>query len=159
MRECVHHLSRGHEREEVPRLEQVAPLDDAHADVWAQGPVNVSLLVAESEAHRCGCLPPTEHMWFHELAKEGKAPCYSVTPGVGCEEAAATYLPWAQGEADAVRFFGLSATGYVQNRDMEGECNGLLTYDAVQKLNSTPIVQGNRLLSELHDSIWRPSRV
>ena len=25
-----------------------------------------------------------------------------------------------------IRYFGLSATGYVQNRDMEGECNGLM---------------------------------
>jgi len=34
----------------------------------------------------------------------------------------------------------------------------LLTYDAAQKLNATPIAEGNRLLKQLHDSIWRPRR-
>jgi hypothetical protein len=44
---------------------------------------------------------------------------------------------------DQVKFFGLSATGYVQNRNMEGECNELLlTYDAEPKLNNTPIIAG-----------------
>ena len=53
-----------------------------------------------------------------------------------------------------MRFFGLAATGYVQNRDMEGECNGLLTYDAEPKLNSTPIVAGNALLADAHAELW-----
>lgn len=56
-------------------------------------------------------------MWFHKLPIADA--CYSVTKGVDCDTASQTYLPWAQAEVDQVRFFGLSATGYVQNRDME----------------------------------------
>lgn len=128
----------------------VTDVQDFHTDGPPSAPLNASLLVGTSEAHRCGCLPPTYHTWFRELKK----PCYSVTEGVGCDAASATYMPWAEQEADAIKFFGLSATGYVQNRDMEGECNGLLTYDAFQKLNSTPIIQGNAMLKQVHASTW-----
>ena len=108
-----------------------------------------------SEAHRCGCQPPLAHTWFHAQASKGQASCYSVTKGVDCAAASATYLPWAEKDvANAVTYFGLSATGYVQNRDMEGECNGLLTYDGVPKLNATPIREGNALLTEAHKRVW-----
>ena len=134
----------------------VSDVQDFHSDGASYGDINASLMVSVSEAHRCGCLPPKQHMWFHALPEDRA--CYSVEKGVDCDASSATYMPWAQADASAVRYLGLGATGYVQNRDMEGECNGLLTYDAVQKLNATPIVQGNRLLTELHDSIWRPTR-
>lgn len=91
-------------------------------------------------------------MWFHNLNMADA--CYSVTKGVDCDAASQTYMPWAESELDQVRFFGLSATGYVQNRDMEGECNGLLTYDAYPKLNNTPIVAGNLLLAQAHAEVW-----
>ena len=71
-----------------------------------------------------------------------------------CDAASATYATWAAGGTDAVRSFGLSAVGYVQNRDMEGECNGLLSYDATPKLNATPIIEGNRMLVEAHVAVW-----
>jgi hypothetical protein len=37
---------------------------------------------------------------------------------------------------------------------MEGECNGLLTYDAVPKVNATPVLAGNMLLRQAHAEIW-----
>jgi len=132
----------------------VTDVQDFHTDGPPTETLNSSLLVGTSEAHRCGCLPPAGHVWFHGL----KTPCYSVTAGVDCNQASASYMPWAQTEAEAIKFFGLSATGYVQNRDMEGECNGLLAYDAATKLNSTPIVLGNKLLEEVHAATW-PSAV
>ena len=128
----------------------VTDVQDFHTDGPPTAALNATLLVGTSEAHRCGCLPPTGHVWFHDLKK----PCYSVTQGVDCAEASASYMPWAQTESQAIRFFGLSATGYVQNRDMEGECNGLLAYDAFPKLNATPIVLGNKLLADVHASTW-----
>ena len=97
---------------EIRCLEQ-----DFHTDSFEQEPLNSSLLTAFAEAHRCGCLPPQEHMWFHNLPIADA--CYSVTKGVDCDTASQSYVPWAQAEVDLVRFFGLSATGYVQNRDME----------------------------------------
>jgi hypothetical protein len=42
---------------------------------------------------------------------------------------------------------------------MEGECNGLLTYDAVQKLNATPIQRGNQLLRDAHAAAWPAAAV
>lgn len=91
-------------------------------------------------------------MWFHKLPTASA--CYSVTKGVDCDAASQTYMPWAEKELDQVEYFGLGATGYVQNRDMEGECNGLLTYDAHTKLNSTPIIAGNKLLADAHHRVW-----
>ena len=127
-------------------------VQDFHTDSTQLPATNASLLTAISEAHRCGCLPQPAHMWFHDLPTS-KA-CYSVTAGVDCDAASATYATWAAGGADAVRSFGLSAVGYVQNRDMEGECNGLLSYDAAPKLNATAIAEGNRLLVEAHAAVW-----
>ena len=92
-------------------------------------------------------------MWFHKLPLASA--CYSVTKGVDCNEASQSYMqPWATAELEQLQYFGLSGTGYVQNRDMEGECNGLLTYDAVPKLNSTPIIGGNKLLTDAHRRVW-----
>ena len=66
------------------------------------GATNASLLVANSEALKCGCLPPAQHMWFHDLAAQGKAPCYS-SGGVSddCEVASAKFGPWEAAAADA----------------------------------------------------------
>ena len=130
----------------------LSSVQDFHTDSFGKEPLNVNLLTAFAEAHRCGCVPPKEHMWFHRLPLSQA--CYSVTKGVGCDAASQSYLPWAQAELEQVRFFGLSGTGYVQNRDMEGECNGLLTYDAYPKLNSTPIIGGNKLLTDAHRQVW-----
>ena len=132
-------------------------VQDFHSDTALPPATNASLLVATSEAHRCGCVPPKQHLWFRHLPLS--AACYSVTPGVDCDAASQTFLSWAQNVSDEIKFFGLSATGYVQNRDMEGECNGLLTYDAVQKLNATPIQRGNQLLRDAHAAAWPAAAV
>jgi hypothetical protein len=135
----------------------VSDVQDFHGfpPLFNDGPTNASLLVANSEALKCGCLPPIEHMWFHGLAAKGKSPCYS-SGGVSddCEVASAKFGPWEAAAADAIRYFGLSATGYVQNRDMEGECNGLLTYDGVPKVNATVVAAGNAALLAAHREVW-----
>ena len=138
-------------------------VQDFHVPNFAlAGPLNSSLLVTVTEAHRCGCNPPESHMWFHAAYRQSngtKRPCYGAVDHTGvnvsddCEGAAATYLSWAKGTVSAIRFFGLAAVAYVQNRDMEGECNGLLTFDAEPKLNSTPILAGNALLHTAYDAV------
>jgi hypothetical protein len=160
----------------------VSNVQDFHTDTMQTTALNASKLTVFAEAHRCGCLPPPSHMWFHN--QPVSQACYSVTHGVDCDAASQTYASWANAELDAVRHFGLSGTGYVQNRDMEGvsalwhvcmarhaslrhwcysvtpralgaqECNGLLTYDAFPKLNVTPIRAGNFMLKAAHDEMW-----
>ena len=92
-----------------------------HTDTVPSEALNSSKLTAFAEAHRCGCVPPKAHLWFNKLPVADA--CYSVTRGVDCDQASQTYLPWATAETESIKYFGLSGTGYVQNRDMEGECS------------------------------------
>ena len=137
-------------------------IQDHHAPTFNEiGPINASLLVTVSEAHRSACLPPKEHTWFHALKSQGGHACYGAKDDTrntemtdDCEAAAASYAHWASNELHAIRYFGLSMVGYVQNRDMEGECNGVLTFDGEPKLNATKIHMGNALLYAAHDELW-----
>jgi hypothetical protein len=115
---------------------------DFHTDTFEDEPLNSSLLTAFAEAHRCGCLPPKKHMWFHKLPVADA--CYSVTKGVDCDSASQTYLPWAKAELDQVKFFGLSATGYVQNRDME-----VIVFDLTLNVRATLCCRQRRLRHHL----------
>ena len=143
----------------------VTDVQDFHSHAFGGvGPINTSLLVTVSEAHRAACRPPTQHMWFHERQSRGQHPCYGAVDDTtvhkmakSCEEAAASYVHWAAKEVSSIQYFGLSMVGYVQNRDMEGECNGLLTFDGEPKLNVKQIQRGNALLFAAHDRLWRDS--
>ena len=138
-------------------------IQDHHRPTFNEvGAINASLLVAVSEAHRSACLPPREHTWFHKLQSRAGYACYGAQDDPtktrltdDCEGASASYTRWASNELHAIRYFGLSMVGYVQNRDMEGECNGLLTFDAEPKLNATKIKAGNALLYAAHDELWK----
>lgn len=111
----------GSSHEQQGLVQSDSDVQDLHTDgpPTFQGSLNASLVVMNSEAHRCGCLPPKEHMWFH--AQSTKDACYSVTAGVDCNASSATYVSWATAHAADIQYTGLSATGYVQNRDMVSE--------------------------------------